>query len=829
MRKIFTFLTMCMLASMGWATVITFDATVDTGTGSGTAGAFQIVKEAEGVQVTVSVTNGIANGSQYRFYKNEKVTISAEGGTISKIEFTCTAQNEAQYGPGCFVSDLPTYTYSGNIGTWEGESPSVVFTASTAQVRATLIKVTVGAAGLSAPYFTPASGTFYDPFDVTIACRTSGAKIYYTTDGSNPTTSSSQYTSPIRVSNSMTIKAISALDGDVSEVVSAEYVMASAVGVADIAEYSSKPDGTIVKFLNPVYVSAQNGRYLYIQDNSGYGLVYGTTNQTYELGDRIPAGFVGTKTTYSEEPELTDPTNFQAAAGNIDIAPENATTAMVDHEHWAHYVYFSRATIDPEAKTLTDAVGTAPVYFSMGVTASQVTAGNEYEVWAVIGSYKPTDGNVVYQILPVKVKRIVSGDDGVGIGKMGEYDDNTMLEFEYDAKVLYHGNSRLFVKDVTGFGLIYGNVGQTYKQGDIISAGYGGKKTTYGGEPELATPFTGFQAATVNDTLIAEPSNPLLVNHEHFAHYVVMTNVDVIELSGNNFKVKDASGNICNGYNQFGQDIHEGHYEELYGIVGSYGATNTVYQLLPIVKAPLAEVNSINELYQLNSGRQAHFNTPLTAIYQNRANLYVKDNEGTYSLVYGSLAYTEFVNGDYINDAVASWSTYQGNKQLIPDGSTFVKAGHGTPVEPEFMPIEEVSQDMVHWFLGFENVTIVEEDGKYYMEDETGRLLLFDRFGTIPENVTQTNPHYVEGFLTVYNDELEFYPSLIDGINDCGKKGDVNNDGEINIADINALIDIILGAEADDCTKWRADVAEDNEIGIADVNALIDLIFSLTD
>ncbi len=61
---------------------------------------------------------------------------------------------------------------------------------------------------------------------------------------------------------------------------------------------------------------------------------------------------------------------------------------------------------------------------------------------------------------------------------------------------------------------------------------------------------------------------------------------------------------------------------------------------------------------------------------------------------------------------------------------------------------------------------------------------------------------------------------------DCGIKGDVNNDKEINIADINALLDIILGASADECTRWRADMNGDGEIGLADVNALSDVILS---
>ena len=51
--------------------------------------------------------------------------------------------------------------------------------------------------------------------------------------------------------------------------------------------------------------------------------------------------------------------------------------------------------------------------------------------------------------------------------------------------------------------------------------------------------------------------------------------------------------------------------------------------------------------------------------------------------------------------------------------------------------------------------------------------------------------------------------------------GDVNHDSEVNIADVNALIDIILSGNGDTST---ADVNGDSEINIADINALIDII-----
>ena len=53
-------------------------------------------------------------------------------------------------------------------------------------------------------------------------------------------------------------------------------------------------------------------------------------------------------------------------------------------------------------------------------------------------------------------------------------------------------------------------------------------------------------------------------------------------------------------------------------------------------------------------------------------------------------------------------------------------------------------------------------------------------------------------------------------------RGDVNGDGEVNIADVNCLTDVILGGP--DIYEGRTDVNEDGEVTIADINALIDII-----
>jgi hypothetical protein len=56
--------------------------------------------------------------------------------------------------------------------------------------------------------------------------------------------------------------------------------------------------------------------------------------------------------------------------------------------------------------------------------------------------------------------------------------------------------------------------------------------------------------------------------------------------------------------------------------------------------------------------------------------------------------------------------------------------------------------------------------------------------------------------------------------------GDVNLDGEVNIADVSILIDLILGRPADASVLARADVNGDGEINISDVSRIIDIILS---
>ncbi len=120
--------------------------------------------------VTISTTQGAGAESDkvysYRIYKGQTFTVASTVGEITKIEITCTANNTVKYGPGSFET-IEGYSYSGKIGTWTGSATSVRLKASSNQVRATKIVVTVEstpAANLTSIEVsgTPTNKTYFD-------------------------------------------------------------------------------------------------------------------------------------------------------------------------------------------------------------------------------------------------------------------------------------------------------------------------------------------------------------------------------------------------------------------------------------------------------------------------------------------------------------------------------------------------------------------------------------------------------------------------------------------------------------------------------------------
>jgi hypothetical protein len=127
------------------------------------------------------------------------------------------------------------------------------------------------------PTFSPGGGTYATPQTVTIASTTLGAEIRYTMDGTDPTMSSTVYTAPVSVANSLTLKAMAtATNYTQSQIATAIYTFTTPQAVAP----TITPNGGT--FTAPVEVTLAtaelNGVIIYTTDGTlpatGNGSVY---------------------------------------------------------------------------------------------------------------------------------------------------------------------------------------------------------------------------------------------------------------------------------------------------------------------------------------------------------------------------------------------------------------------------------------------------------------------------------------------------------------------------------------------------------------------------
>jgi hypothetical protein len=232
---------------------------------------------------------------------------------------------------------------------------------------------------VSTPVFSPTAGTYGSAQSVTVSDATANATIYYTTNGTTPTTSSTMYTGPITVSSTEKLEAIAVATGDTnSAVASAAYTITSLPTVSTPA--FSPATGT--------YNSAQS---VSISDATSGATIYYTTDGT-------------TPTTSSTEYAGPITVSSTEKLEAIAVAPGNANSAVSSAAYTINLSLPSASTptFSPAAGsytaaqsvTISDATSGAAIYYTTNGTAP-TTSSTEYTGPITVSSTETLDAIAV--------------------------------------------------------------------------------------------------------------------------------------------------------------------------------------------------------------------------------------------------------------------------------------------------------------------------------------------------------------------------------------------------------------------------------------------------
>ena len=190
------------------------------------------VWEQNGVKLTNDKGSSTTNVGDYaapaRFYKSSNIKIEATR-PISKIEFNCVSGN---------VISISGATTSGTIVTVNVNPASTVYELTlSAQARLNSLTVTYASgdspeSAVTAAPALPASANFENEFEVTITAE-EGTTIYYTTDGTKPTTGSTIYSTPFTIIETTTVKAIAVKNDVESTVAEATYTKVKLIDLSN--------------------------------------------------------------------------------------------------------------------------------------------------------------------------------------------------------------------------------------------------------------------------------------------------------------------------------------------------------------------------------------------------------------------------------------------------------------------------------------------------------------------------------------------------------------------------------------------------------------------
>ena len=837
MKKLFSLLTLALLTMSAWAqTTVTFDYNEDTGDWTA-AGEFTVTKDG----VTLSFSNGTINAA-YRVYAGSTLTISSTVGNITEIAFTCTSGNPAS---NFYALD----GFNTSTGVWNGNAESVTFTANK-QVRATQIDVTIGGEvveTVAAPTL-PAAQNFDDSFVVEITDIAEGATAMYSTDGLAWQT----YTAPFTITETTTVYA-KAVKGEIeSEVVSAKYTKNTPVtGTCIVFNYEDDEPITTAQEYTVSRVGASftvsngmiNGHYrIYKSQTIAFTSTAGniiriefdcTANGTAQYGpgcftvndnngDYSYEGNKGTWTGSATNVTFTASSNqVRCTEIRVYVDGELPSDFVAAPSIPASQNYDESITVE----ITNNAEGATVMYNTDGETWTAYTEPLTFTETTTLQA-KAVKGENESSVVEATYTKNEPAEDITTLAQVNALDDNTEFEFKGDAVVTAQEGQYLWLRDATGYGLIYGTIDGEFTNGQVLSQNWTAKKTTFRGLTEY-TNAANLSASGVTNTALAAAQEITALSEDMINAYVLVKNVTSFTVSGKNVTANFEDGTTMVMYNQFNVEVPttEGNYT-VEGAVGKYNENLQLYILSIEGYVPEEHnVNSIAEAYALPENATFTMFDEMVVTYQKGNRLWIRDTEGTSGMIYGDLDAT-FENGQVLTDG---WSATYAIYNNVPEFTNPVDVEADGDNTRDAAPYERetITNANVNEYVILKGLTLLPDaDNAKRFYNAADSLVIFNSFNVEIPEVQEGKTYDVIGIATIYYGNPQLYIVEMTENTVAGMRGDVNMDQAVNIADVTTLIDYLLTNNATGISLENANCNEDEGVNIADVTTLIDFLLT---
>ena len=299
---------------------------------------------------------------------------------------------------------------------------------------------------------------------------------------------------------------------------------------------------------------------------------YGPGNFTADTGTYTYSGKVGTWSGSSTEIVFTA-SGAQVRCTQIVVTYEDGTTTT------------AKPTFSVSAGTYFEAISVEIACTTDGATIHYSTDGENYSTYSsaiaisettTLYAYATSESadtsavaSATYTItIPTNVANIAEALTYVS--------SNTVVKFTNTVTAVYQSGYYTYVKDDTGWMLIYGTI-TSYSNGDVIPAGFYGKMTTYSGLYEMTTTVAtstyssdSFEASTTNVGTVSPTTTTIdAITTSNQNEYIALYNVT---LDSSALTLTDSSGNSVAIYKRFITTPDSGTYD-IEGFVSVYGTT----------------------------------------------------------------------------------------------------------------------------------------------------------------------------------------------------------------------------------------------------------------